>query len=83
MCMNSHFFNLIILFIYISNDILLPGYPSTNPPILSPLFPLPFASTLMLLYPFTHSLLTPLEYSYTGASSLPPIPLISNKAILC
>ena len=37
----------------------------------------------MLLHPFTHSRLTPLASPYTGASSLPPLPLMSDKAVLC
>jgi hypothetical protein len=55
---------LIILFIYISNDIPLPGYLSTTHPFHSPRSPLP-ASKRVLLYPFTHSCLTPLASPYT------------------
>jgi hypothetical protein len=57
-------FLLIILFIYISNDIPLPGYSSATP-----LSPLPFASMRVLLHPFTHSCLTALASPYAGASS--------------
>ena len=58
------------------------GYSSTDPPS-HPLFPLPFASVRVLLHPFTHSCFTPLASPYTGASSLPPLPLMSDKAMLC
>ena len=44
--------------------------------------PLPFASMRVLLHPFTHSCLTPLASPYAGAPSLPPLPLMSHKAIL-
>jgi hypothetical protein len=40
MCSCNNYYLLIILFIYISNDILLPSYPFTNPPIPSPLSPM-------------------------------------------
>ena len=55
-------------------------FPFTLPPIthLIPSSPLPFASTKVLLYPFTHSYLTGLAFPYTGASSLPPLPLMSD-----
>jgi hypothetical protein len=36
----------------------------------------------VLLYPFTHSCLTPLPSLYAGVSSLPQLPLMSDKAIL-
>ena len=48
---------------------------------LVPPHPLPFASMRLLLHPFTHSSLTTLASLYAGASSLPPIPLVSDKAI--
>ena len=48
-----------------------------------PRFTLPFASMRVLLHPFTLSHTTPLASPYTGASSLPPLPLMSDKAILC
>jgi hypothetical protein len=51
------FLKLIILFVYISNDLPLPGYPSTNPPSL-----LPFASMRVLLHTLTLSCLTTLAY---------------------
>jgi hypothetical protein len=37
----------------------------------------------VLLHPFIHSHFTPLASPYTEASSLPPFPLMSDKAILC
>ena len=43
----------------------------------------PFASMRVLLYPLTHSCLIPLAYPYAGVSSLPTLPLMSDKAILC
>ena len=61
-------FLLIILFIYISNDI--PGYSSMNLPIPSLLSPLPFVSMRVLIHPFTHSCLTPLSSPYAGISNL-------------
>jgi hypothetical protein len=73
---------IIILFVYISNDISLPGYPSTNYPIPFPFFPISFVFMRVLLHPFTHSCLTTLTSPYAGASSLPPLPLMSDKAIL-
>ena len=64
----------IILFIYISNAIPLPGYSSTTlHPI--PLCLLPFASMRVLLHLLTHSHLTPLPSPYAGASSLPSLPI--------
>ena len=64
------FFLVIILFVYISNDI--PGYSSMNLPIPSLLSPLPFVSMRVLLHPFAHSLLTPLAPHYSGhQASLP------------
>ena len=67
---SAFFFLLIILFVYISNDI--PGYSSMNLPIPSLLSPLPFVSMRVLLHPFAHSLLTPLAPHYSGhQASLP------------
>lgn len=53
-------FLLVILFIYISNYIPLPGYPSANSPSHLPSLCLLFASIRILLYPLTHSHLTTL-----------------------
>jgi hypothetical protein len=57
---------LVILFIYISNVIPLPGFPSTK--LLS--HPLPSASIRMLPHPPTHSQCTTLAFPYAGVSSL-------------
>ena len=75
MCMCVFFvcliFKLIIPFIYISTDIPLPGYPSTNPPIPHPppshLF---FSSMRVLLHPLTFSHTTVPASPYAGASIL-------------
>jgi hypothetical protein len=58
---------LIILFVYISNVIPLPGLPSMNP--------VPFPSPLPLrgcspTHPLTHSCLTPLASPFSGAANL-------------
>jgi hypothetical protein len=44
---------------------------------------LPFVFMRVLLHPFAYSCLTPLASPYAGASSLPPLTLVSDKAILC
>jgi hypothetical protein len=54
---------------YISSDIPLPGYPSTNSIFHLP-SPLPVASMRVLFLPLTHSLLTALAFPYAEASSL-------------
>jgi hypothetical protein len=63
----SHFFFLMdILFIYISNVILLPSFPSANSLSHSPL-----NSAFMRVLPYlTHSCLTTQAFPITGASSL-------------
>ena len=63
---SNFFFKLAILFIYISNVIVFPGFSSRNP-LSHPLT----ASMRVLLNPPTHSHITALAFSYTGASSLP------------
>jgi len=59
-------FLLIIVFIYISNAILLPSYPSTNPHSIS------LPPSLLLLWECSpaHSCFTALASPYTGTSSL-------------
>ena len=57
--------------------------PSMNPPHSIPLLPSPFVSMPMLLHPFTYSYLASLASPYAGASNLLPLPLMSDKAILC
>ena len=59
-----------------------PVTPSQTSYPIAPL-PLPFVSMRVFLYPLTYSCLTFLAFSYTGTSSLPPFPLMSDKAILC
>jgi len=56
-----------LLFIYISNVIPLPDFPSSNP-LSYP--PFPHASTRVLPYPLTPSHLIALAFPYAGASSL-------------
>jgi hypothetical protein len=74
---------LIILFVYISSDI-----PPSQLPLhqtfhsIFPL-PLPFDSMRILFHPVTYSFLAPLASLYAGASNLPPLPLMSDKPILC
>jgi hypothetical protein len=59
------YFLLDIFFIYISNDILFPGFPLETP------YPIPTpASITVFPYPLTHSHLFTLAFPYTGASSL-------------
>ena len=53
-----------------------------QPPFPFPIFPLCFASMKVLLHPLTHSHLTPLNIPYTGTSNLPPLLVMSDKAIL-
>ena len=73
-CSNSSFL-LIILLIYISNDV---SFPVTRPPT-SSLNPLSFGSLRALLYAFNHTSLTPLLSPYTGASRICPLQLVSDK----
>jgi hypothetical protein len=63
-----------IFFIYISNVIPFPGFPSRNS--LSP--PLPSASVRVLLYLPTHSHLPALAFPYTRASKLHNIKGLSS-----
>ena len=56
-------------------------FPGTPPQISQSRPPRPSASR-RVFHPFTHSLLTPLASPYAGASSLPPLPLMPDKAIL-
>lgn len=55
----------------------LPGLPSTTS------IPSPPLCLYEGSYPLTHSCLTLLASPYSGASSLPPFPLMSDKTILC
>jgi hypothetical protein len=64
------FFKLITPFVYISNDLSLPGYPSTKPHPTSALSPLLFASLRVLPHPSTLSLPTAPALPYAGASNL-------------
>jgi len=64
MYMTAHFL-LIVLFMYISNDIPLLHTPHPIPPS-----PLLFASMMVLLHPLSHSYLTALASPNTGASNL-------------
>ena len=63
---HTFFFLLDILFIYMSNVILFPGFPLGTP---YPILPLP-ASMRVLPHPPTHSRLPALAFPYTVASSL-------------
>jgi hypothetical protein len=59
-------FKLVILFIYISNMISLPSFPSTNP-----LFSLPRPAPMRVCpQPATHPCLSTLAFPYAGSSSL-------------
>jgi hypothetical protein len=60
------YFLLVILFIYISNVIPLPGYPSINPLF----YPCSPASVRVLTHPPTYIHLTVLAFPFTEASSL-------------
>ena len=71
---SSKVFLLLILFLYISNDIPLPRHPSTNT------HPIPTHSLALCLSdsappPIHPILLTPLEFPYSGAPSLPSLPI--------
>ena len=63
-------FLLIIPFIYISNDIPLPTYPSTAHHPTKTFCPFTFASMTVLPHPLTLSCPTTLVSSYAGASNL-------------
>jgi hypothetical protein len=82
------FSKLIIPFVYISNDISFPGYPSTTTPNPSALSSLPFASMKVLTQPPIHALLPhcssiPLSWSIKPPQDqVPSLPLKSDKAIL-
>jgi hypothetical protein len=71
---------LFILFIYISNVVSLPGFPTTSPHHT-------LASMRVLPYPLTHTCPIALAFSYTGALSLhrtkPLLSLMPDKATLC
>lgn len=81
---------LIIPLVYISNDIPLPSYPSTTPPPHHPTstpFPYPFLyegapSPTYPLPPYYYSI--PLCWGIKPPQDQgPPLPLLSDKAILC
>ena len=76
-CFINHFIHLHFKWYYPS---WLPLHKLPIPPLLSPLL---FASMRVLFCSLTLSCLTPLTSPYAGASSLPPLPLMSDKAILC
>jgi hypothetical protein len=61
---------IIILFIYMLNDIPVPGYACTNLPSHPPSHLLPIASMRVLLYTLTHSHITTLAFPYIGTSNL-------------
>jgi hypothetical protein len=61
-------FLLVIVFIYISYIITLPGFLSITPP---PFHSLSLPPQRVLPHPPTHSCLTSLAFLYPGASSLP------------
>ena len=66
----SFFFLLIILFVYISNDIPPSWLLLHKIPIQSYLSPLPIPSMRVLLHTVTHSHLTPLAFPYARTSNL-------------
>jgi hypothetical protein len=82
------FLLLIILFVYISNDIPLPSYPSTHPTFHT-CTPSPFAYMKVLTHLLTY-LFLPHCHSIPLCWGIkhpwdpgPPLPLLSGKAILC
>ena len=82
------YFLLIILFVYISNDITLPGYPSTSPPSYSPSPPSPLTlegcSSTHSPTPTSPLLHTPtLGYqASTGPRTAPSIDVRQNHPLL-
>jgi hypothetical protein len=78
----SSFLKLVILFIYTSNVVSLPGFPSKALPSHPPHLCLS-AGAPPPTHPLTHSHLTALSSPYAGASSLHRRPLMPDKAILC
>jgi hypothetical protein len=85
------FLLLIILYLYISNDISLAGYPSKNTYPISALSPFPFASIMVLplSHPHSHppqpqcSSILPCFSIKPPQDQGPPLPLMSDEAILC